>query len=272
MLIDMHLHTRRSKDSTLSFPDAVEAARKAGVDAICVTDHGRFTSEQEIAEMTERTGFLIFGGAEMNTALGHFLVYDVPGPVSWSLDRDLLLGRLKSLEREIQSAPSLPLSLLDSRLTRVMDLEAGHLVREVHAAGGAVIWAHPMDHWSSLRKWFNKFADEHGVTEMREFIRWLGENDATSWWPDLITQLDGIEVLNGSTKRRGVCNLLAQQLADHFGKPGTGGSDAHQCAAVARAVTRFDAEPSIGLKIGDLLRGANPGAVALQPVPAPGAR
>ncbi len=80
MLIDMHLHTRRSKDSSLSFTDAVEGAKLAGLDALCVTEHGRFTSEQEVAEMMERYDFIIFGGAEFNTTLGHFLVYDSGHP------------------------------------------------------------------------------------------------------------------------------------------------------------------------------------------------
>ncbi|MDQ3827386.1 MAG: PHP domain-containing protein [Actinomycetota bacterium] len=269
MLVDMHLHTRRSKDSVLSFPDAVEEAQKAGVDAICVTDHGRFTSEGEVAEMMERSDFLIFGGAELNTALGHVLVYDVPSTVSWSLQRDLLLRRLRSLEQEIQGSPSMPLPRLESRLTHIMDLEIGDLVRNVHLAGGVVVWAHPMDHWSPLRRWFNKFADEHGTTDMPEFVRWLGENEATSWWPDVIRDLDGIEVLNGSSKRRGVCNLLAKQLAEVLGKPSTGGSDAHERAAVARAATLFDAEPEREMRIGDLIRTANPQAMTLKPIPAP---
>lgn len=219
--------------------------------------------------MMERYEFLIFGGAEFNTALGHFLVYDVPSTVGWSLERDLLLKRLSALEREINSSPSMPLQRLESRLTRVMDLEIGYLVREVHLAGGAIVWAHPMDHWSPLRKWFNKFADEHGTTDLPEFVRWLGENEATCWWPDTISGLDGIEVLNGSSKRRGVCNLLAQQLAAVVGKPGTGGSDAHERAAVARAATQFEAEPASGLRIGELLRTGNPRATALKPVPSP---
>lgn len=267
MLIDMHLHTRRSKDSFLAFTDAVEEAKKVGVDAICVTDHGRFTPEQEVNEMMERFEFVIFGGAEFNTSIGHFLVYDVPSTVGWSLDRELLLKRLTALEGEIRNSPAIPIHRLDSRLTRMMDLEIRDLIHLVHAAGGSVVWAHPMDDWSLLRKWFNKFSEDEGTTDMAAFACWLGENDATSWWPDMIETLDGFEILNGSAKRRGVCNLLAEQAAVAFGKPGTAGSDAHSRSAVARVGTRFDGEVTRDTRIGDLIKSASPQTTIFQPVP-----
>lgn len=267
MLIDMHLHTRRSKDSVLSFTDAVEEAKKVGVDAICITEHGRFTPEQEVNEMMERYDFVIFGGAEFNTRVGHFLVYDVPSTVGWSLDREVLLKRLQSLEQEIRSSPTMSVHRLDSRLTRMLDLEIRDLIRLAHAAGGTVVWAHAMDDWSMLRKWFNKFSEDEGTTDMAEFARWLGENDETSWWPEMIQDLDGFEILNGSAKRRGVCNLLAEQAAVAFGKPGTAGSDAHSRSAVARVATRFDGELTSNSRIGDLIRNANPQTTIFQPVP-----
>lgn len=267
MLIDMHLHTRRSRDSTLSFTDAVEEAKGAGLDAICITEHGRFTLEQEVAEMAERFAFTVIGGAEFTTRIGHFLVYDVPSTVGWSLERDLLLTRLRKLEQEIERAPSHPVHRLESRLTRMLDFEISDLVRLVHQAGGVVIWAHPMDDWSVLRQWYNTFTEREGTTEMREFARWLGENDATCWWPAMMRELDGFEILNGSSKRRGVCNLLAAQIAETFGKPGTAGSDAHERDAVARVATRFAGEPAKDLSIGHLLRTADPQVEVLKPVP-----
>jgi predicted metal-dependent phosphoesterase TrpH len=266
VLIDLHLHTRRSKDSSLSFTDAVEEAKKAGLDAICVTDHGRFTPESELNEMMERYEFIIFGGAEFNTRLGHFLVYDVPSTVGWSLERDLLLGRLRALEQEIQSCSSMPVQRLESRLTRMLDLEIGDLIRQVHGAGGVVVWAHPMDDWSLMRKWFNTFSEVQATTNMTEFARWLGENEETRWWPEMIRDLDGFEILNGSSKRRGVCNLLAEQAAHMFGKPGVAGSDAHSRSAVARVATRFDGELTRTSRIGDLIRSGNPQPTIRQPV------
>jgi len=263
----MHLHTRRSKDSSLSFTDAVEEAKKAGVDAICVTDHGRFTPEKEVIEMMERYEFIIVGGAEFTTRIGHFLVYDVPSTVGWSLERDLLLRRLKALEQEIQRSQSFPVHRLESRLTRMLDLEISDLIRLVHLAKGVVFWAHPMDHWSLMRQWFNTFSENHGTTDMQEFSRWLGENEETRWWPTMIEDLDGFEILNGSSKRRGVCNALAQQLAEAFGKPGIAGSDAHRRDAVARVATRFDGEPTRDLRIGDLLQTTSPSVEILKPFP-----
>jgi predicted metal-dependent phosphoesterase TrpH len=267
VLIDMHLHTRRSKDSFLSFTDAVEEAKKAGLDAICVTEHGRFTPETELNEMMDRYDFIIYGGAEFNTRLGHFLVYDVPSTVGWSLERDLLLGRLKALEQEIQSSSAMPIHRLDSRLTRMLDMEIGDLIRQVHGAGGVVVWAHPMDDWSLMRKWFNRFCEVQATTDMTEFARWLGDNEETHWWPEMIKDLDGFEILNGSSKRRGICNLLAEQAAGVFGKPGVAGSDAHSRSAVARVATRFDSELTRTSRIGDLIRFGNPQTTIRQAVP-----
>lgn len=267
MLIDMHLHTRRSRDSSLSFTDAVEEARKAGLDAICVTDHGQFTPEQEVIEMMERYDFIIVGGAEFTTRIGHFLVYDVPSTVGWSLEQALLLGRLKKLEQEIQSSRSYPTHRLESRLARMLDYEISDLIRQVHLAGGVVIWAHPMDQWSLMRQWYNTFSENEGTSDMREFARWLGENEETCWWPAMIQELEGFEILNGSSTRRGVCNLLAAQVAEVFAKPGLAGSDAHHRDAVARVATRFEAEPSGVLRIGDLLRTTTPTVEILKPFP-----
>lgn len=267
MLIDMHLHTRRSKDSYLSFTDAVEEARKTGVDAICVTDHGRFTPEQELIEMMERYDAIIIGGAEFSTGIGHFLVYDVPSTEGWALERDLLLRRIRDLEQEVLRAPAMPFQRLESRLTKMLHIEINDLIRLVHLAGGVVVWAHPMDDWSQLRTWFNRFCEEQGVTDMRDFAVWLGENEETCWWLDMIRDLDGMEILNGAGKRRGVCNALARQLAEVFGKPGIAGSDAHHRRDVARVATRFDVAPARDVRIGDLLRSASPSVEILKPFP-----
>lgn len=268
MLIDMHLHTRRSKDSSLSFPDAIAEAKRLGLDAICVTDHGRFTSEKETLEMMERFDFTVFGGAEFSTALGHFLVYDVPSTIGWTLERDLLLGRLRDLEQEILSAPSIALHRLDSKLARMMDFEIGGLIELVHRAGGVIFWAHPMDDLSPLRQQFNAFSEAAGTTNVPEFVQWLGENDDTRWWLHIISDLDGFEILNGSTRRRGIGSVLAGQIADAFGKTGIAGSDAHRLEAVGRVATEFATAPSSAVSIGDLLRCGDPRVRVLKPLAA----
>ena len=149
----------------------------------------------------------------------------------------------------------------------MLHIEISDLIRLVHLSGGVVVWAHPMDDWSQLRRWFNRFSEVHGTTDMLAFVDWLGENDETSGWPNMIRELDGIEILNGSGKRRGVCNALARQLAEVFGKPGIAGSDAHHRHDVARVATRFDVAPSMDLRIGDLLRTARPRVEILKPFP-----
>lgn len=116
----------------------MEEARNAGVDAIRITDHGRFTLKQEVPDVMERFDFIVFRGAEFNTGFGIFLVYDVPSTGGWSLERDLLLKRLTALKHEIRGSRSFPVQRLETRLTRMVNLEMSDLIRQVHLATGRV--------------------------------------------------------------------------------------------------------------------------------------
>ena len=217
--------------------------------------------------MMERYEFVIFGGAEFNTSIGHFLVYDVPSTVGWSLDRELLLKRLTALEGEIRNSPAIPIHRLDSRLTRMMDLEIRDLVRLVHAAGGAVVWAHPMDDWSLLRKWFNKFSEDEGTTDMAAFAGWLGENDATIWWPDMIR--DPRWLRDSQRLRQAPGRLQPAGRASRCRVWET--RHCWQRCALARGrragSDQIRRRAARDMRIGELMRTANPTAIVLKPVP-----
>jgi len=76
MLIDLHTHTYPlSYDSDLS-PDAlIIAAKSAGLDGICLTEHDAFWSEAEIEALRRKHQFPIFAGAELNTEEEHLIVF-----------------------------------------------------------------------------------------------------------------------------------------------------------------------------------------------------
>lgn len=76
MLIDLHVHTRpRSACSSLSPDELIEAAKAAGLDGLCLTEHDALWSQAEAAALAARHRFLVLRGAEITTELGHVLVF-----------------------------------------------------------------------------------------------------------------------------------------------------------------------------------------------------
>jgi predicted metal-dependent phosphoesterase TrpH len=107
MLIDLHAHTRvHSWDSDLTPDELVEAAKRSGLDGICLTEHDFFWDAQEVRGLARRHDFLVLPGVEINTDNGHMLCFGL---------RSYVYG-----------------------MHRVEEL-AGHVAR----ASGAMIAAHP---------------------------------------------------------------------------------------------------------------------------------
>lgn len=78
MLIDLHTHSKPwSEDSLLTLPELIQLEKKAGLDAICITEHEYFWNKDELAELGRKHNFLILPGVEINTEEGHFLVFGV---------------------------------------------------------------------------------------------------------------------------------------------------------------------------------------------------
>lgn len=89
----MHVHTTASSPCSLIHPErAIEAARAAGLDAICVTEHDEIAGAELTGEMGRKLGFPVFRGIEIYTEFGDMLVYglyrDAPG---WKTPFDDLL-------------------------------------------------------------------------------------------------------------------------------------------------------------------------------------
>ena len=76
MLIDLHTHTApKSDDSYLTPDELVTHAKRAGLDAICLTEHDWFWDDEDIAELTRRHDFLVLPGVEITTEEAHLLVF-----------------------------------------------------------------------------------------------------------------------------------------------------------------------------------------------------
>ena len=76
MVIDLHCHTYPKSDDSFMAPDElVEAAKAAGLDGICLTEHDAFWTEEEIESLSRRHDFLVLPGSEINTDAGHVLAF-----------------------------------------------------------------------------------------------------------------------------------------------------------------------------------------------------
>ncbi len=113
---DLHMHTvRHSPDSLINPLALVRRAHALGLDGIVITEHDWLWTTEELDELRAAVpGFLVFGGIEVSTMEGHFLVHGVTDPFA--------------LPRGIGVA---------------------ELCREVHRQGGAAIAAHPF-RWGQL--------------------------------------------------------------------------------------------------------------------------
>lgn len=119
MLVDLHVHTKLSADSTAEPAAYLEAIAGAGnpLGAICFTEHRLYPADarasQIYEELSARFGIPIFKGVEAATDLGHLL----------------LLGVTPELMRRFD---------LGWRL-----LKSETLIEVIHAEGGIAIPAHP---------------------------------------------------------------------------------------------------------------------------------
>ncbi len=81
LLIDTHVHTDASYDSSASVEDVVAAAVDTGLDGIVVTDHDTTANVDAAREAAVGTDLLVIPGVEASTADGHLLgigVTDAP--------------------------------------------------------------------------------------------------------------------------------------------------------------------------------------------------
>lgn len=76
MVIDLHIHTTISGDSIITPEKLIYAAKNAGLDGVCITEHG--IERSRIAEdLALKYDFPVFGGMEASTELGDILVFGI---------------------------------------------------------------------------------------------------------------------------------------------------------------------------------------------------
>ncbi|HZO82990.1 MAG TPA: PHP-associated domain-containing protein [Candidatus Binataceae bacterium] len=119
MLIDLHVHTSLSSDSSVAPEQYLETAARGPrrLDAICFTEHRLFPADPALdrryAELSERYGIAVFKGIEADTNLGHLLLFGVTREVMRRFD-------------------------LSARM-----LKSDALIEVMHGEGGIAVPAHP---------------------------------------------------------------------------------------------------------------------------------
>src|SRR5271157_73994 len=74
--IDLHIHTRpRSPCSAIDPADLLKEARRAALDALCLTEHQNRWGDREIKELAGNGGIHVFQGNEITTNQGDVLVF-----------------------------------------------------------------------------------------------------------------------------------------------------------------------------------------------------
>ncbi len=130
MLIDLHTHTHPlSHDSLLSPDELIDAAKAAGLDGVCLTEHDFFWDPAEVAALSKRHDFLVIPGIEVNTEDGHIVVF--------GLDRFVYgMHRLHELARMAEAAGAVMIAAHPYR--RQLPFELRHEGDWTHALERAV--------------------------------------------------------------------------------------------------------------------------------------
>lgn len=77
MLLDLHVHTWHSADSTIKPRELVTEARKRGLDGLAVTDHSKFSGALEVKNIAKevKSDLVIIAGEEVLTERGEVLAF-----------------------------------------------------------------------------------------------------------------------------------------------------------------------------------------------------
>ena len=101
MFIDMHVHSKRSDDAggtVEGYLKWINVLRKKGyqVDGIALTEHRGFDLEVDYTPLADQYGAVVLKGAEIETDLGHVLVYGITAKLMNQFDfKDITLPALE---------------------------------------------------------------------------------------------------------------------------------------------------------------------------------
>ncbi len=91
MFIDLHTHSISSDDSRAAVEQYVKwvgVLRRKGytLDGFALTEHRKFDFDKDYSDLSEKNDVLILKGSELDTNMGHFLVYGVTEALTDAMD------------------------------------------------------------------------------------------------------------------------------------------------------------------------------------------
>ena len=257
--VDLHMHSTAS-DGSLAPSAVVEAARKAGLAAIALTDHDTLGGLREAELAAEPFGIRVIAGAELSAHDGAREIHLLALHIS---RRDVLESQLSTFRdaREVRAqniVERLRRLGVNVELDAVMEEAAGGAVGRPHVARALIRGGHVRD----SREAFDRFLGagrpgfiEKQRLEVREAIALTHSAGAIAVWahpgpdgrrerlePLVDMGLDGIEVRHPGHVSEDVKRISA--LADFFGLVPSGGSDWHGSTEGPRTIGCMHVPPA----------------------------
>ena len=88
MKLDIHIHSKFSRDGAAPIEEILERCRSSGLDGCAVTDHNSIEGSLKAFELASSFGLLVVRGTEISTAEGHVLAYGLSSTVPRGLSID----------------------------------------------------------------------------------------------------------------------------------------------------------------------------------------
>lgn len=94
-ILDLHVHTVYSGDSTCEVENAILSAKAKGLDGIAITDHDSVAGLEEAREFARDKDFLVIPGIEVSSKDGHILGLGIEKTVPQGLPADSTVNKIR---------------------------------------------------------------------------------------------------------------------------------------------------------------------------------
>lgn len=94
MKLDLHTHSKFSRDGAATIEEILERCRLSGLDGCAVTDHNSIEGSLRAFDLASSFGLLVIRGTEISTADGHVLAYGLSSTVPRGLSIEKTIERI----------------------------------------------------------------------------------------------------------------------------------------------------------------------------------